>query len=74
MIEPGAVNLMTAGKGIVHSERSPADERAAGPSFYGMQTWLALPDGKEEIDPAFEHVPGGRACRWSRATGCRRGC
>ena len=58
VIEPGAVNLMTAGKGIVHSERSPADSRAAGPSFYGMQTWLALPDGKEELDPAFDHVPG----------------
>ncbi len=56
VIEPGAVNLMTAGKGIVHSERSPAATRPAGPSFYGMQTWLALPDGKEEIDPAFEHV------------------
>jgi len=55
-IEPGAINLMTAGKGIVHSERSPDDTRAVGPSFYGMQTWLALPDGKEEIDPAFEHV------------------
>jgi redox-sensitive bicupin YhaK (pirin superfamily) len=58
VIEPGAVNLMTAGKGIVHSERSPASTRASGPSFYGMQTWLALPDGKEELDPAFDHVPG----------------
>ncbi len=58
VIEPGAVNLMTAGKGIVHSERSPADSRAAGPTFYGMQTWLALPDGQEEVDPAFDHVPG----------------
>ncbi len=56
VIEPGAINLMTAGRGIVHSERSPAATRAAGPAFYGMQTWLALPDGKEEIDPAFEHV------------------
>jgi len=56
-IEPGAINLMTAGKGIVHSERSPADMRTRGPSFYGMQTWLALPDGREEVDPAFEHVP-----------------
>ena len=55
-IEPGAVNLMTAGHGIVHSERSPGDERAAGPQLSGIQTWLALPDGKEEIDPAFEHV------------------
>ncbi len=58
-IEPGAINLMTAGAGIVHSERSPAGTRAAGPGFYGMQTWLALPDGKEEIDPAFEHVAAG---------------
>jgi len=54
---PGAVNLMTAGSGIVHSERSPAEERAGGPRLYGMQTWLALPDGREEIDPAFDHVP-----------------
>jgi len=58
VIEPGAINLMTAGQGIVHSERSPTDIRAAGPSLYGMQTWLALPDGKEELDPAFDHVPG----------------
>ena len=55
-IEPGAVNLMTAGHGIVHSERSPHDERAHGPSLSGIQTWLALPDAMEEIDPAFEHV------------------
>lgn len=55
-IRPGQVNLMTAGSGIVHSERSPAEERAAGPRLYGMQTWLALPDGREEIDPAFEAV------------------
>ena len=55
-IRPGQVNLMTAGRGIVHSERSPAAERAAGPKLYGMQTWLALPDGREEIDPAFEAV------------------
>src|SRR5688500_896525 len=58
VIEPGAVNLMTAGRGIVHSERSPSAERPNGPSLYGMQTWLALPDGKEEIDPAFENVSG----------------
>ena len=55
-IEPGAVNLMTAGSGIVHSERSPGFERERGAVMTGMQTWLALPDGKEEIDPAFEHV------------------
>ena len=57
VIEPGAINLMTAGRGIVHSERSPKDVRAEGPSLYGMQTWLALPDGREEVEPAFDHVP-----------------
>jgi redox-sensitive bicupin YhaK (pirin superfamily) len=55
-IEPGAVNLMTAGRGIVHSERSGTDIRRSGAPMSGIQTWLALPDGKEEIDPAFEHV------------------
>ena len=57
VIEPGAINLMTAGSGIVHSERSPKALRPEGPSLYGMQTWLALPDGGEEVAPAFEHVP-----------------
>ena len=55
-IEPGAVNLMTAGRGIVHSERSPGDQRASGPELSGIQTWLALPDALEETDPAFQHV------------------
>jgi redox-sensitive bicupin YhaK (pirin superfamily) len=59
-IEPGAVNLMTAGRGISHSERSPGDERAAGPVLDGIQTWLALPQAKEELDPGFEHVPANR--------------
>ena len=55
-IRPGQVNLMTAGRGIVHSERSPKGELASNPRMFGMQTWLALPDGREEIDPAFEAV------------------
>ena len=59
VIEPGAINLMTAGTGVVHSERSPERSRAEGPRFYGMQTWLALPDGGEEVDPAFDHIPEG---------------
>ncbi|HEY0117123.1 MAG TPA: pirin family protein [Allosphingosinicella sp.] len=58
-IEPGAVNLMTAGRGITHSERSPQAERAAGPILSGIQTWLALPSAKEEVEPAFEHTPEG---------------
>ena len=55
-IEPGAVNLMTAGSGIVHSERSPTAEREHGPELSGIQTWIALPDDREEMAPAFEHV------------------
>jgi redox-sensitive bicupin YhaK (pirin superfamily) len=55
-IRPGQVNLMTAGRGIVHSERSPQEERDKGARLYGMQTWLALPDGQEEIAPAFEAI------------------
>ena len=53
-IRPGQVNLMTAGRGIVHSERGLPAERDLPKRLYGIQTWLALPDGKEEIDPAFE--------------------
>lgn len=57
VIEPGAVNLMTAGSGIVHSERSPSEVRPQGPTLSGIQTWLAMPEAQEEIDPAFEHIP-----------------
>lgn len=53
-IRPGQVNLMTAGSGIVHSERSPQEERDRGAKLYGMQTWLALPDDAQEVQPAFE--------------------
>lgn len=59
LIEPGAVNLMTAGRGIVHSERSPEEDRAKGSKLSAIQTWLALPDRLEEMDPAFEHVGEG---------------
>jgi redox-sensitive bicupin YhaK (pirin superfamily) len=59
-IEPGAVNLMTAGRGITHSERTPSALRPGGADLSGIQTWLALPAAKEEIDPAFEHVPQHR--------------
>lgn len=58
-IEPGAVNLMTAGSGIAHSERSPQDERQDGAVLDGIQTWLALPTQKEETDPGFQHVAAG---------------
>ncbi|MBI3701266.1 MAG: pirin family protein [Afipia sp.] len=54
-IQPGAMNLMTAGRGIAHSERTPDVERANGQSMLGLQSWIALPEGKEEIAPSFQH-------------------
>jgi len=56
-IQPGAVNLMTAGRGIVHSERTPARLERDGQRLHGIQTWMALPAAKQEIDPAFNHYP-----------------
>ncbi len=56
VIAPGDVNLMTAGRGIVHSERTPEELRGAPMSISGLQTWLALPDGKEEVAPLFENT------------------
>jgi len=56
-ITPGDVNWMTAGEGIVHSERSPDDERAAGPRLHGIQTWVALPQAHESAAPEFSHHP-----------------
>jgi redox-sensitive bicupin YhaK (pirin superfamily) len=56
VIAPGDVNLMTAGRGIVHSERTPEELRGAPMSVSGLQTWLALPDGKEDVAPLFENT------------------
>ena len=57
VIQPGAVNWMTAGRGIVHSERSPDEARASGQSLHGLQTWVALPATEEDCAPMFEHHP-----------------
>jgi redox-sensitive bicupin YhaK (pirin superfamily) len=57
-IEPGAVNLMTAGRGIVHSERTPKELLGAERRIHGLQLWLALPAEHEEEAPRFQHVPG----------------
>ncbi len=54
-IEPGAMNLMTAGRGIAHSERTPDLQRRNGQSMLGLQSWIALPAGSEEIAPSFQH-------------------
>jgi len=56
-IRPGAVNLMTAGRGIVHSERTPETLQRDGQLLHGIQTWIALPEAEQEIDPAFVHYP-----------------
>jgi redox-sensitive bicupin YhaK (pirin superfamily) len=54
-ITPGAMNLMTAGSGIVHSERTPPDARAGGIGMSGIQSWVALPAAHEETAPGFQH-------------------
>jgi redox-sensitive bicupin YhaK (pirin superfamily) len=58
-VRPGEVNLMTAGRGIVHSERTPSESRAAGSRLFGIQTWVALPARDEEAEPRFAHHGAG---------------
>src|SRR6201996_2170220 len=55
-IRPGAVNWMTAGRGIFHSERTAADRRDGGEPLHGLQLWVALPMKDEEAAPAFAHT------------------
>jgi redox-sensitive bicupin YhaK (pirin superfamily) len=57
-IRPGDLNWMTAGRGIVHSERTAAEVRARGSTLHGLQLWVALPRADEECAPAFVHHPG----------------
>ncbi|MGV3626306.1 MAG: pirin family protein [Betaproteobacteria bacterium] len=68
-ITPGDVNWMTAGHGIVHSERSPDDERGRTRGLHGIQTWIALPVADERTDPAFAHHPAATlpVKRWPNA-------
>lgn len=54
-ITPGAMNLMTAGRGIAHSERSPQGARQGNENLFGIQSWIALPAAQEEMEPSFEH-------------------
>ena len=64
-ILPGAVNWMTAGKGIVHSERSPEQSKAKTDTLHAIQTWVALPAEEEEAEPSFHHYPANELPQWT---------
>lgn len=63
-IKPGEVNLMTAGRGIVHSERTPDYLRHSEKHLHGLQIWIALPSHLEETEPAFYHIEGQELPSW----------
>lgn len=62
-IHPGAINLMTAGRGITHSER-PGEDFDRASRLNGIQSWIALPEELQEIDPAFDHYPAAELPEW----------
>jgi hypothetical protein len=62
-IQPGAINLMTAGRGIVHSER-PGSDFDRESSLHGIQSWIALPQSQQEIEPDFTHYAAGDLPEW----------
>ena len=64
-IRPGAVNWMSAGRGIVHSERSPKGDRAVESTLHAIQTWVALPEEQEETEPWFHHYPAEDIPSWT---------
>lgn len=63
-INPGAVNWMTAGKGIVHSERTPDYLRNQSKKLHGLQIWVGLPKNLEETEPTFHHIPSNMLPVW----------
>ncbi|HEY0977025.1 MAG TPA: pirin family protein [Flavobacteriales bacterium] len=65
-ITPGAVNWMTAGKGIVHSERTPERLRNVDKHMHGLQIWVALPKELEDIDPSFHHIEAKDLPAWEQ--------
>src|SRR5262249_36677740 len=71
-IRPGDVNWMTAGSGIVHSERTEPEMRRAGFRMHGVQTWVALPRSHEETQPSFEHVAAAKLPSWTEGGGAVR--
>jgi redox-sensitive bicupin YhaK (pirin superfamily) len=66
-IRPGDINWMTAGAGIVHSERTAPERRARGARLHGLQLWVALPKAHEETAPAFDHYESARLPELERA-------
>ncbi len=72
-IQPGAINLMIAGRGIVHSERSGPEFRTRGGDIHGIQLWIALPRAFEEVPPAFHHHPAADFPEQSLGDGGARG-
>lgn len=64
VIRPGDVNWMTAGRGIVHSERTPSPEREDGHAMHGLQFWVGLPQRDEEVEPSFVHHPAAGLPEW----------
>lgn len=67
-IQPGAVNWMTAGKGIVHSERTPDHLRDSEKSLHGLQIWVALPKDREFMNPEFFHIEAHQIPTWTEGT------
>ena len=67
-ILPGEVNWMTAGKGVVHSERSPDSFREAKSTLHALQTWIALPESHEEVEPSFSHYAAADLPRWTETS------
>lgn len=63
-IQPGAVNWMTAGKGVVHSERTPEYLRNTDKNLHGLQIWVALPKELEQMDPSFHHIKEDEIPSW----------
>src|SRR5690554_5301021 len=64
-IKPGAVNWMTAGKGIVHSERTPEYLRHSDINMHGLQIWVALPKDREQMEPEFFHIEQQQIPAWT---------
>ncbi|SMC50879.1 pirin family protein [Moheibacter sediminis] len=65
-IQPGAVNWMTAGKGVVHSERTPEYLRTSEKSLHGLQIWVALPKELEEVESSFTHIEADTIPHWEQ--------